>query len=245
MKNKVVLVTGASRGIGRGILLALGKAGAFMVGADIDARGAEQIEQTLKDANISGRAMVLDVTSKAQIKNLIAEVNSAFSGVDILINNAGITADNLLMRMTEIQWQKVIDTNLNSVYFLSQAVLRTMMKKKWGRIISISSVVAAIGNAGQTNYAASKAGIIGFSKSLAREVASRGITVNTIAPGFIKTAMTDKLPEAQKKALMAQIPMSRFGSIEEVAQAVLFLASENSAYITAQTLHLNGGMYSV
>ncbi len=189
--------------------------------------------------------MKLDVTDNEQVSNLVKNIGENFGAVDILVNNAGITRDNILLRMKEDEWEDIINTNLSSVYKMSKSVLRGMIKKRSGRIISITSVVGAMGNAGQSNYAAAKAGIIGFTKSLAREVGVRGITVNAIAPGFIETDMTDSLPESQKEALTSQIPMGRLGTVDEIAQAVLFLASENSSYITAQTLHINGGMYTV
>jgi 3-oxoacyl-[acyl-carrier protein] reductase len=189
--------------------------------------------------------MILNVTNNEQISELLKSITADFGSVDILINNAGITRDNILVRMKEDEWDDIINTNLSSVYKMSKAVLRGMIKKRYGRIISITSVVGAMGNAGQSNYAAAKAGIMGFTKSLAREVGVRGITVNAIAPGFIETDMTDKLPEDQKVALASQIPMARLGTVDEIAQSVLFLASESGSYITAQTLHVNGGMYTV
>ena len=187
---------------------------------------------------------MLDVTDNNQISNLDEIIKNDFGSVDILVNNAGITRDNILLRMKEDEWEDIINTNLTSIYKMSKYVLRGMIKKRSGRIISITSVVGAMGNAGQSNYAAAKAGIIGFTKSLAREVGVRGVTVNAIAPGFIETDMTDSLPEDQKEALALQIPMGRLGTADEVAQAVLFLASENASYITAQTIHINGGMYA-
>ncbi|MBA5248058.1 MAG: 3-oxoacyl-ACP reductase FabG [Gammaproteobacteria bacterium] len=245
LTGKIVLVTGASRGIGQAIALTLGNAGATVIGTATSDQGAEAISATLKDNGVMGVGMALNVTNNEQIVEVIKAITGTYGAVDILINNAGITRDNLLMRMKEEEWDDIMNTNLASVYKMSKAVLRGMMKKRAGRIISIASVVGAMGNAGQTNYAAAKAGIMGFSKSLAREVGARGITVNAVAPGFVKTDMTDALPEEQKEMLAKQIPMGRFGSVDEIANAVLFLAGEGGAYITAQTLHVNGGMYTV
>jgi 3-oxoacyl-[acyl-carrier protein] reductase len=245
LDGKIVLVTGASRGIGQAIALTLGKAGASVIGTATSDKGADAISATLKDNGINGMGMTLNVTNNEQIAEVMKSIVDTYGAVDILINNAGITRDNLLMRMKEDEWDDIMNTNLSSVYKMSKAVLRGMMKKKAGRIISITSVVGAMGNAGQTNYAAAKAGIMGFTKSLAREVGTRGITVNAVAPGFIKTDMTDALPEEQKDALAKQIPLGRLGSVDEIAQSVLFLASDAGSYITAQTLHVNGGMYTV
>lgn len=245
LAGKTALISGTSRGIGQAIALHLGGCGAFIIGTATSDAGADKITKTLKQHNIDGVGMTLDVADDEQITTLIKTTADRYGTVDILVNNAGITSDNLLMRMSFDEWDAVINTNLRSIYAMSKAVLRGMMKQKYGRIISITSVVGAMGNAGQTNYAAAKAGIIGFSKSLAREVASRNITVNCVAPGFILTDMTSALPEAQKNALAQQIPMGKLGSVDDIANAVLFLASEKSAYITAQTLHINGGMYSV
>jgi len=245
LDEKLVLVTGASRGIGRAIALTLGAAGATVIGTATTDEGAINISKIFTENNILGKGMRLDVTDNEQISNLLKNITENYGSVDILINNAGITRDNILVRMKEDEWDDIINTNLTSVYKMSKAVLRGMIKKRSGRIISITSVVGAMGNAGQSNYAAAKAGIMGFTKSLAREVGIRGITVNAIAPGFIETDMTDKLPEDQKVALASQIPMARLGTVDEVAHSVLFLASESSSYITAQTLHVNGGMYSV
>ncbi|MCS5615680.1 MAG: 3-oxoacyl-ACP reductase FabG [Candidatus Marinimicrobia bacterium] len=245
LDGKVVLVTGASRGIGQAIALTLGGAGATVIGTATSEVGANNISKILADKNIYGKGMILNVTDNDQILDLLKAVTVEFGSVDILINNAGITRDNILIRMKQEEWDEIIDTNLSSVYKMSKAVLRGMIKKRSGRIISITSVVGSMGNAGQSNYSAAKAGIMGFTKSLAREVGSRGITVNTIAPGFIQTDMTDALPEGQKDELSAQIPMGRLGTVNEVAEAVLFLAGESGAYITAQTLHVNGGMYTV
>ena len=245
LDGKIVLVTGASRGIGQAIALALGSAGATVIGTATSEGGAQAISDTLRDIGVNGTGMALNVTDNDQISEVMKNIADTYGAVDILINNAGITRDNLLMRMKEDEWDAIMNTNLASVYKMSKAVLRGMMKKKAGRIISIASVVGAMGNAGQTNYAAAKAGIMGFTKSLAREVGPRGITVNAVAPGFIKTDMTDALPEEQKEALSKQIPMGRLGTADEIAQCVLFLAGDSGSYITAQTLHVNGGMYTV
>jgi len=245
LSGKVALVTGASRGIGQAISLILGKNGATVIGTATSESGADAISRTFQEHKISGKGFALNVTENDQIENLMKSISDEFGSVDILVNNAGITRDNLLMRMKDDEWNDIMNTNLASVYKMSKAVLRGMMKKKSGRIISIASVVGAMGNAGQTNYSAAKAGIMGFTKSLAREVGPRGITVNAIAPGFIKTDMTDALPEEQKEFLANQIPLGRLGTVEEIAASVLFLAGESGAYITAQTLHVNGGMYTV
>jgi len=245
LKEKIVLVTGASRGIGNAIALTLGGAGATVIGTATSEEGADNISKIFSESDILGKGMKLNVTDNDQITSVLKAVSDEYGAVDVLINNAGITRDNILVRMKEEEWDDIINTNLSSVYRMSKAVLRGMIKKRSGRIISITSVVGAMGNAGQSNYAASKAGIMGFTKSLAREVGVRGITVNAIAPGFIETDMTDNLPEEQKAALASQIPMGRLGTVDEVAQTVLFLASDSSSYITAQTLHINGGMYTV
>jgi len=245
LEGKIALVTGASRGIGQAIALSLGSAGATVIGTATSDKGADAITATLKTNNINGQGMALNVTNNDQISDVIKNIVETYGAVDVLVNNAGITRDNLLMRMKEDERDDIMNTNLASVYKMSKSVLRGMMKKKSGRIISIASVVGAMGNAGQTNYAAAKAGIMGFTKSLAREVGARGITVNAVAPGFIKTDMTDALPEEQKEALSKQIPMGRLGTTEEIASTVLFLASDAGAYITAQTIHVNGGMYTV
>ena len=244
IKEKLVLVTGASRGIGRAIALTLGDAGATVIGTATSDEGAANISTTFTENNILGKGMKLNVTDNDQISALIKSITEDYGSVDILINNAGITRDNILVRMKEDEWDDIINTNLSSVYKMSKSVLRGMIKKRSGRIISITSVVGSMGNAGQSNYAAAKAGIMGFTKSLAREVGVRGITVNAIAPGFIKTDMTDALPDEQKEALASQIPLVRLGTVDEIAQSVLFLAGESGSYITAQTLHVNGGMYA-
>ena len=245
LNEKLVLVTGASRGIGRAIALTLGNAGATVIGTATSEEGAANISKIFAENNILGKGMMLNVTDNEQIFDLFKNIAVDYGSVDILINNAGITRDNILVRMKEDEWDDIINTNLSSVYKMSKAAIRGMIKKRSGRIISITSVVGAMGNAGQSNYAAAKAGIMGFTKSLAREVGVRGITVNAIAPGFIETDMTDKLHEDQKLALSTQIPMGRLGTANEVSKAVLFLASDSSSYITAQTIHVNGGLYTV
>jgi 3-oxoacyl-[acyl-carrier protein] reductase len=243
LTGEVALVTGASRGIGRAIAVELARQGARVVGTATSADGADKITQSLKEQNLAGRGLVLDVTRQESVNASLADVEKTEGAVTILVNNAGITRDNLLMRMTEEEWDAILDTNLKSVYRLSKACLRPMMKARKGRIISISSVVGATGNPGQTNYAAAKAAIVGFTKALAREIGSRAITVNAVAPGFIDTDMTRALPEAARAALIQQIPLGRLGSPEDIACAVAFLASPQAAYITGHTLHVNGGMY--
>jgi 3-oxoacyl-[acyl-carrier protein] reductase len=245
LDGKLVLVTGASRGIGKAIALTLGGAGATVIGTATTESGADNISKVFAEYKISGRGIKLDVTDNEQISNVVKIVNDDFGSIDILINNAGITRDNILIRMKDDEWENIIDTNLSSVFKMSKSVLRGMIKNRSGRIISITSVVGAMGNAGQSNYAAAKAGMMGFTKSLAREVGVRGITVNAIAPGFIETDMTDNLPDEQKEALASQIPMGRLGTADEVAKAVLFLAGDGGSYVTGQTLHVNGGMYTV
>jgi len=244
LNEKIALVTGASRGIGRAIALTLGAAGATIIGTATSDEGAENISKIFNENNILGKGMRLNVTDNEQISDLIKNITEDYGSVDILINNAGITRDNILLRMKEEEWSEIIDTNLTSVYKMSKALLRGMIKKRSGRIISITSVVGVTGNVGQSNYSAAKAGIIGFTKSLAREVGVRGITVNAIAPGFISTDMTDSLSEVQKEAFTNQIPLGRLGTTNEVAQAVLFLAGEGGSYVTGQTIHVNGGMYT-
>ncbi len=245
LDGKIVLVTGATRGIGKAIALTMGGAGATVIGTATTESGADNVSKVFAENKISGKGMKLDVTDNDQVSNLVKSVNENFGSVDILVNNAGITRDNILLRMKEDEWEDIISTNLSSIYKMSKSVLRGMIKKRSGRIISITSVVGAMGNAGQSNYGAAKAGIIGFTKSLAREVGVRGVTVNAIAPGFIETDMTNSLPDDQKEALAMQIPMGRLGTANEVAQAVLFLAGDSGSYITAQTIHVNGGMYTV
>lgn len=243
LEGQIALVTGASRGIGRAIAENLGQQGATVIGTATSDAGAASIGNWLAEADIKGTGMVLNVADPESISALIEAIGEQFGAVTILVNNAGITRDNLMMRMKDDEWEDVINTNLSSIFRLSKACLRGMVKAKGGRIINIASVVGVSGNAGQANYSAAKAGIIGFSKSLAQEVGSRGITVNTVAPGFIDTDMTRALPEAQRDALLAGIPLKRLGGAEEIAAAVGFLASPGAAYITGETLHVNGGMY--
>jgi 3-oxoacyl-[acyl-carrier protein] reductase len=243
LEGEIALVTGASRGIGRAIALALGRQGATVIGTATSDKGAEAITAYMQEAGIKGQGMTLNVTDAEAVTETVKTIGEAHGPVTILVNNAGITRDNLLMRMKDEEWDDIMQTNLTSVFRVSKAVLRGMMKAKKGRIISIASVVGATGNPGQANYAAAKAGIVGFSKSLAREVGSRGITVNVVAPGFIDTDMTRALPEAQREALVGQIALGRLGAPEDIANAVAFLASPDAAYITGGTLHVNGGMY--
>ncbi|UJS23167.1 3-oxoacyl-ACP reductase FabG [Thiothrix winogradskyi] len=243
LQGEIALVTGASRGIGRSIAEMLGKAGATVVGTATSEKGAEAISAYLAAAGIVGKGMVLNVADKDSIESVTKAVTGEFGGISVLVNNAGITRDNLLMRMKDEEWDDIIATNLTSVYRMSKVCMRGMTKAKKGRIISISSVVGASGNPGQTNYAAAKAGLVGFSKSLAREIGSRNITVNVVAPGFIDTDMTRELSEEQRSHLLQNIPLSRLGQPNEIAGAVLFLASSLGAYITGETIHVNGGMY--
>ena len=243
LQNDIALVTGASRGIGREIALTLARAGARVIGTATSAGGAETIGAALQDAGGTGRGAVLDVSDPASIEALVADLDAAGELPTILVNNAAITRDGLLLRMKPEDWDAVISTNLSAVFRLSKACLRRMMKERRGRIVNLTSVVGLTGNPGQTNYAAAKAGLLGFTKSLAQEVASRGITVNAVAPGFIDTDMTRTLPEAQRTALLERIPSGRLGSAADVAAAVLFLASAQAGYITGETLHVNGGMY--
>ena len=241
--NTIALVTGASRGIGRAIAETLGAQGMTVIGTATSDAGAESIGENLAAAGIAGRGMRLDVADDASVETVIKSVGEEYGAITVLVNNAGITRDNLLMRMKPAEWDAVINTNLSSLYRVCKACLRPMMKAKNGRIINIASVVGVSGNAGQTNYAAAKAGMIGFTKSLAQEVGSRGITVNAVAPGFIDTDMTRELPEAQREALLSAIPLARLGLPEEIAATVAFLASPAAAYITGETIHVNGGMY--
>lgn len=243
LENKVALVTGASRGIGAAIADQLGAAGAIVIGTATSESGAAKITERLQAAGIRGAGKVLNVTDPASVAALLAGIQEEFGAPAILVNNAGITKDNLLMRMSEEEWFDVVNTNLSAVYRLSKAVLRGMMKARWGRIINISSVVGAMGNPGQSNYAATKAGVAGFARSLAAEVGSRGITVNTVAPGFIDTDMTKVLSEEQKHGLLSKIPLGRLGKPEEIAAVVGFLASEAGGYVSGETIHVNGGMY--
>lgn len=243
LENEIAFVSGASRGIGKEIALELGRQGATVVGTATSESGAQSITDYLTENNIKGSGMVMNVTEQSSVDAALKQVEDTYGAPSILVNNAGITRDNLLMRMKDDEWEAILNTNLSSIYRLSKSCLRSMMKARKGRIISIASVVGVSGNAGQTNYAAAKAGVIGFSKSLAREVGSRGITVNVVAPGFIDTDMTRALPDAQREALLSQIPLNRLGAPEEIAKAVAFLASPGASYISGETLHVNGGMY--
>ncbi|MBP1151877.1 MULTISPECIES: 3-oxoacyl-ACP reductase FabG [Methylocaldum] len=243
MMSKVAVVTGASRGIGRAIALRLAKDGHTVIGTATTESGANAISAALAEGGFRGKGMVLDVAEADSVERFFNSVNEEFGAPLILVNNAGITRDNLLMRMKDEEWDDIIRTNLSSVYRMCKAGLRGMMKAREGRMINITSVVGAMGNAGQTNYAAAKAGIIGFTKSLAREVGSRNITVNAVAPGFIDTDMTRALPEESRKALLDNIPLARLGSADEVAGVVAFLCSDDAAYITGETIHVNGGMH--
>ena len=243
LNDKVALVTGATRGIGAAIAAGLGDAGATVVGTATSEAGAAKITQRFKDNNIAGVGMVLDVTNIDSISAVIKAISDQFGAPTILVNNAGITKDNILMRMKDDEWMDVMETNLTSVFRLAKACVRPMTKARWGRIVNISSVVGAMGNSGQSNYSASKAGVGGFARALAKELGSRNITVNTVAPGFINTDMTKDLPEANKEALLTQVPLARLGAPEEIASVVCFLAGEGAAYITGETIHVNGGMY--
>ncbi len=242
-EQRIALVTGASRGIGQAIADALGDDGCIVIGTATSDGGAESISAHFSEKGMQGEGMKLDVTDPESVDAVVKAINDKYGTPTILVNNAGITRDNLLMRMKEDEWQAIMDTNLTSVYRVSKACLRGMMKAKFGRIINIASVVGASGNAGQTNYSAAKAGIFGFTKSLAQEVGSRGITVNSVAPGFIDTDMTRDLPEEQRQALLSAIPLARLGQPAEIAAVVAFLASDGAAYVTGETLHVNGGMY--
>ncbi len=243
LEGKVALVTGASRGIGAAVAEQLGAAGALVVGTATSQSGADKITERLAAQGVKGEGMVLNVTDAESVAAVLAAMKAQYGLPAILVNNAGITKDNLLMRMSDDEWFDVINTNLSAVYRLSKAVLRGMMKARWGRIINISSVVGAMGNPGQSNYAASKAGVAGFARSLAAEVGSRGITVNTVAPGFIDTDMTRALPEEQRNQLLVKIPLGRLGQPEEIASVVAFLASDAGGYVSGETIHVNGGMY--
>ena len=243
LANKTVVVTGASRGIGAAILTQLAKAGAYVIGTATSDKGIAAIEQTLQDAGLNGQGMLLNVADSASIAAFYDALKAQEKSVDVLVNNAGITADNLFMRMKDEEWNAVLQTNLASLHPMTKPVLRSMMKQRWGRIINISSVIGEMGNPGQANYAASKAGIEGFSRALAKEVASRGITVNCVAPGFIETDMTQALTEEQQAGILSAVPAQRLGSADEIGQLVTFLASDLAGYITGQTLHINGGLY--
>jgi 3-oxoacyl-[acyl-carrier protein] reductase len=241
--NEVALVTGASRGIGRAIAVALGREGAKVIGTATSSESAEKVDKLLIEDNITGAGKILDVTNSAAVETLLEELEKTVGSPTILVNNAGITRDGLLVRMSEADWDIILDTDLKSVYRMTKICLRPMMKARKGRIINVTSVVAATGNAGQSNYAAAKAGIIGFTRSLAREIGSRNITVNAVAPGYIDTDMTRGLPSAAREALLGQVPMGRLGDVDDIAQAVVFLASPQAGYVTGATLHVNGGMY--
>ncbi|HET7307975.1 MAG TPA: 3-oxoacyl-ACP reductase FabG [Gammaproteobacteria bacterium] len=245
LKDEIALVTGATRGIGRAIAAALSEAGATVIGTATSTAGADRIGAALAEKAVKGTGMVLDVTDPAAIDEVVRKIGADYGAITILVNNAGITRDNLLLRMKPEEWAEVLDTNLGAIYRLSRACLRGMMKARHGRIINIASVVGVSGNPGQTNYSAAKAGMLGFTKSLAREVASRDITVNAVAPGFIDTEMTQALTEAQREPMLAQVPLHRLGRPEDVAAAVRFLASPDAAYVTGETLHVNGGMLMV
>ena len=240
MQNKIALVTGATRGIGRAIAEELASKGAFVIGTATSEKGADTISAYLGD---KGKGLVLNVADTESIDAVLEQIKEQFGDIDILVNNAGITRDNLLMRMKDEEWFDIMQTNLTSVFHLSKAMLRSMMKKRFGRIITIGSVVGSMGNPGQSNYCAAKAGLIGFSKGLAKEVASRGITVNVVAPGFIATDMTEVLTEEQKAGILGNVPAGRLGEPKDIAKAVAFLASDDAAYITGTTLHVNGGLY--
>lgn len=240
---KVALVTGASRGIGRAIAEALAGAGFAVIGTATSSAGAEQITARFVEKNFVGQGKVLNVNDVASISLLLKEVEENFGAPTVLVNNAGITKDNILLRMKEDEWSDVVNTNLNAVFRLSKACVRAMTKAKWGRIVNISSVVGSMGNSGQSNYSATKAGVEGFSRALAKELGSRNITVNTVAPGFIDTDMTKNLPVASKDAMLSQIPLARLGEPSEIADVVSFLVSDSAGYITGETIHVNGGMY--
>ena len=243
LDKQIALVTGASRGIGQGIALELGRQGAIVIGTATTGSGAESINDYFAANHLQGRGVVLNVNEGDKIQQLVAEILRDFGAISVLVNNAGITRDNLLLRMKDEEWEEIISTNLKSVFLMSRAVLQAMVKARYGRIINITSISGVTGNAGQTNYSAAKAGILGFSKALAREVASRNITVNCVAPGFIDTDMTRSLSEAQRQALTENVPLGRLGRVEDVAAAVVFLTSPGAGYITGCTIHVNGGMY--
>ena len=243
LEGKIALVTGASRGIGRGIALSLARSGAIVIGTGTSSSSADSFREALAAGGLKGAGLTMNVNDPAQVEAVLSEIQKGYGDLAILVNNAGITRDNLLLRMKDDEWDDILSTNLKSVYRLSKAVLRGMMKARYGRIINITSVIGAMGNAGQTNYAAAKAGVVGFSKALAREVGSRNITVNCVAPGFIDTDMTRGMSDEQRKVLLTQIPLGRLGEVDDVAHAVLFLASPGASYMTGCTLHVNGGMY--
>ncbi len=243
LSNEIALVTGASRGIGRAILHTLGKAGATVIGTATSEAGVQAIEKSLQEAGLKGAGMVLDVRDGKRCDEVLKEIETKFAAISILVNNAGITRDTLLMRMKDEDWQEVLETNLTSVFRLSRSVIKNMLKARAGRIINIASVVGFAGNAGQTNYVAAKAGMVGFTKALAREVGSRNITVNCVAPGFIQTDMTETLSPEQVKKLIENVPLGRLGTVNDVAEAVLYLALPGAGYVTGNTVHVNGGMF--
>lgn len=244
LKNRIALVTGASRGIGAAIAFEMAKQGAIVIGTATTEAGAEKITRELKEAGLSGKGIQFDVTDTASIGKMMLDIESLGGAPAILVNNAGITRDNLALRMKEEEWLDVMNTNLNAVFNLTRECIKSMMKARWGRIINISSIVAYTGNPGQSNYCAAKAGVIGFSKALALEIAARGVTVNVVAPGFIETDMTRKLTDAQREMILEKIPMRRIGESVDIAKMVAYLASDNASYITGQTIHINGGMYT-
>jgi 3-oxoacyl-[acyl-carrier protein] reductase len=243
LKGQIALVTGASRGIGSAIIQSLGKAGAVVIGTATTQEGADRISQRLQDAGMQGVGFVLNVNEPNTIDDLLAAIKDRYGAISILVNNAAVTQDNLLMRMKDDEWQQVMDTDLTSVFRLTKACIRDMIKARFGRIINIGSVVGTTGNPGQANYCAAKAGVIGLGKAIALEVGSRGITVNTVAPGFISTDMTDVLTDEQREAIFQRIPLQRIGHVDDIASVVAFLASPAAGYITGQTIHVNGGMY--
>lgn len=243
LEGKIALVTGASRGIGQAIALKMARNGAFVFGTATTEKGADLINSFFEKEKLAGKGIVLDVTKADQVDNLMSYFSENNQNPSILVNNAGITSDNLLLRMDDDEWYKVIETNLNSIYRMSKACLKPMFRARWGRIISVGSVVGSSGNSGQVNYTAAKAGVVGFSKSLAQEIGSRGITVNVVAPGFIDTDMTTALPDIVKEEMLKRIPLRKLGQAEDVADAVVFLASDSAKYITGETIHVNGGMY--
>lgn len=243
LEGKIALVTGASRGIGQGIALSLARAGATVIGTATTAEGANRIHAKLTDEKLKGCGLILEVTSQTSIDQMMETIKQRYGSINILVNNAAITEDNLVLRMKDDEWLRVMETDLSSVYRLTKACMRDMLKAKWGRIINIGSVVGSTGNPGQANYCAAKAGVIGFSKAVALEVGSRNITVNIISPGYIETDMTNALSDEQRKVIFQRIPMQKIGEISDIAAAVLFLASSHAGYITGQTLHINGGMF--
>ena len=245
LTDKICLVTGATRGIGKAIAMKLGAQGAIVIGTATSESGAQAITDSLAETEIKGRGLMLNVADADSIDSTIKTINDEFGAIAVLVNNAGITRDNLMMRMKEDEWDDIMNTNLKSVFRLSKSVMRGMMKARNGRIINITSVVGVSGNAGQANYAAAKAGVIGFTKSLAQEIASRGVTVNAVAPGFIQTDMTNALTDEQRSKMTTTIPAGRLGQPDDIAAGVVFLASDESAYVTGTTMHINGGMYMV